>query len=198
MNPQRDYEVPDKETVRATIQLFIDHGDLFKYPIDGGVSDDEELRAYVIKNDHQDTEDGKSTLCITGINQTENVNKISTILKDMGLEIVNEKQEEDYHESIGDYVSNTLVAFAPKDIESEWNVPRLLIYGSLSPEIEEACYDAFGHKYEYNSIRNHYVVSGEGLTEQDKYKLSDAISSGHGFEDDKRFNKSQVQQSDFV
>ncbi len=198
MNPRTNYESIDTETARAFINLFIEHGNLFKFSIDSGVSDDEELRAFVIENDYKSTEDGKSTLCITGINQTEDVNKISDILRDMGLEIIEETENKDYHESIGDYTSNTITAFAPKDIDADWNVPHLLIYGSLNPEVKEACNVAFGNKYEYNNVRNHYVVSGEGLTERDKDSLASAISSGEGFEEDKRFNKSQVYQGEFI
>jgi len=115
----------------------------------------------------------------------------------MGLEIIREEKEQT-SEFIGEYISNQTVAYAPENIDAKWNIPQLLIYGSLSPEVEEACYDVFGDKYSYNNVRNHYVVSGEGLTEQDKHSLASAIDSGIGFEDDKRFNKFQVHQGDLV
>lgn len=198
MNPRTDYESVDKETARAFMNLFIEHGDMFKFAIDSQVSDDEEIRAHVIAEDNVDTDDGKSTICITGINQTETVNKISNIMKEMGLEIIREEEKEQTSEFIGEYISNQIVAYAPENIDAKWNVPHLIIYGSLSPEVEEACYTEFGSKYSYNNVRNHYIVSGEGLTEQDKYSLASAIDSGMGFEDDKRFNKSQVHQGELV
>lgn len=198
MNPQTDYGAVDTKTVRAFVNLFIEHGDLFKFTQDYNVSYYEEIRAHVIAKNNYDTDDGKSTICITGINQTETVEKIAEIIVDMGLEIIEQEENNHHYEYIGEYTSNQITAYAPKDIDAEWDVPQLLVYGSLSPEVKEACYAAFGNKYEYNNIRNHYVISGEGLTEEDKYKLTSEIDSGMGFEEDKRFDKSQVNQAELL
>ncbi len=198
MNPRKNYEDTDKETTRAFIELFITHGDLFKFAIDSGVSDDEELRAFIIENDYSSTEDGKSTICISGINQTENVNKIYNILQDMGLKIIENTEEYNYHDSIGDYTSNTIKSFSPNDIESEWNVPHLLVYGSLAPEIKEACQRSFGNKYEYYNIRNHYVIRGEELDPSIIDSLSHSMDNTNMFEDDKQFYKSNLRTADYI
>lgn len=198
MNPRTSYEDIDTETARAFIELFIQHGEIFKFAADSRVSDDEELRAYVIEENYQNTDDGKSTIEISGVNQTEKVNELSQIFQKMDLVIIDESEKEDYHESIGEYTVNTITAFAPKNINAEWNVPNLLVYGSLSPEIKDTCNYAFGNKYEYYDIRNHYVVRGEQLKISDKNDLKRAIENVNGFEDDKRFNKSQLNTSDFI
>lgn len=199
MNPRKDLTSVDTETARAFIHLFIEHGELFRFTIDSNVSDDEELRAFVIENDYKRTDDGKSTLCVSGINQTEDVNKIASIMRDMGLEIISEEEKEQHHESIGEYTSNLIVAFAPENIDAEWNVPHLRVYGSLSPEIKEACQYAFGNKFTYHNVRNHYVVVGDGLEEKHKSELTNAISStGEFFAEDERHAKSSVNTSELV
>lgn len=199
MNPRTDLTSIDTETARAFMHLFIEYGDLFQFARDYDVSDDEEVRAFVIEEDHKRTDDRKSTLCVTGINNSETVNKIARILEDMGLTIIEEEQNEDYHESIGDYISNTITAFAPENINEEWNVPHLRVYGSLNPEIIEACHYAFGNKFEYHNVRNHYVVVGEGLKSQHQSELHDAIgSTGEFFEDDKRRAQSSVNTAELI
>ena len=199
MNPRTDLTSIDTETARAFIHLFIEHGDLFQFARDYDVSDDEEVRAFVIEEDHKSTDDGKSTLCVTGINNSDTVNEIARILEDMGLTIIEEEQNENYHESIGDYISDTIVAFAPPNIDAEWNIPHLRVYGSIYPEIEEACNVAFGNKYTYHNVRNHYVIVGEGLSESDITKLSDTIGSMNiFFDDDKQHAKSSVNTAELV
>jgi len=198
MNPKTNYEDIDTETARAFINLFINHGHLFKFPIDYNDSTNEELQAFVIENDSKNTNDGKSTICVKGINQKDNVEKISEILENMGLKIIERTNKEDYHISIGNYVSNTVTAFAPKDINSEWNVPHLLVYGSLSPEIEEACLHTFGNKYDYYDVRNHYVIRGKELDKSVIDKLYVSFDKVNMFTEDKRFYKSQIRQSDFI
>jgi len=197
MTPKKDYELIDTETARAFITLFINHGNLFKFPIDNYENEDEELRGYVIENDYEH-HDGNSTINIVGINQTQKVEKLEKIMVDMGLDILHEEELNQYHESIGDYTSNVIVASATENVSAEWNVPHLLIYGSLSPEIEEACYAAFGDSYEYHNIRNHYVIKGNGLTKDDRLDLSKYINQGEGFEEDKKFNSSQASRAEYI
>lgn len=182
MNPQRDYEDGDTVTTRAFIHLFRKLDDVFQFAIDSQVADDEEVRAHLTIQNFEF--DGRTTIGVTAINEKERFETVRSKMEEMGLEILEEEEVENEHESIGSYTAYVLTAAADEAASAEWNVPHLLVYGSLSPEIEESCYAAFGHQYEYENIRNHYVVVGEGLTEQSKIKLATAIQESNDFFDD--------------
>lgn len=197
MNPQRDYEDGDTVTTRAFIHLFRELDDVFQFAIDARVDDDEEVRASLNMSDHQFG--GQTTIILTAINEGDRFNTIKSKMEEMGLDILEEEVVEAEHESIGEYTAYTLTATADDNSTADWNVPHLLIYGSLSPEIEEACYAAFGHQYDYENIRNHYIVVGEGLTADAKTELATAIQrSGEFFDDDQRHAVSSVNTASFV
>lgn len=182
MNPQRDYGEGETVTTRAFIHLFRELDDVFQFAIDSQVADDEEVRAHLTMQNFDF--DGRTTIGVTAINEKERFETVRSKMEEMGLEILEEEVVENEHKSIGSYTAYVLTASADESVSAEWNVPHMLVYGSLSPEIEESCYAAFGHQYEYDNIRNHYVVVGDGLTEQSTVELATAIQQSNEFFDD--------------
>lgn len=199
MDPRTDYESGEPVTTRAYVTMFRKVGDQFQFAVDGGVSDEEEVRSYLLTSDNQ--HGGSTTIGVTAINEKERFETIRDTLGQMGLTILEEDETEEYHEEIGEYTAYTLDATAPIGLEAEWNVPHLIVYGSLSPEVEEACYAAFGTGDEVNftNIRNHFVVYGAGVTEDAKTKLATAVQQSNEFFDDhQRDVVSSVNTADFV
>lgn len=182
MNPQTKYETGDTTTTRAFVSLFRKIGDEFQFAVDRGVNDEEEVRAYLIPEDLD--YNGQTMIGVTAINEKERFESIKNKIQEMGLDIVESDTTEEYHDSIGDYVAYTLLATAPSNLSEEWNVPHLIVYGSLNPEIKECCRAAFGNKYNYENIRNHFVVYGDGVTTEAKTKLATAVQNSNSFFDD--------------
>lgn len=198
MNPRTDYNEADTTTARAFVELFIRHDDAFQFGIDAQTPPDEELRAWLSVTNHKDT-DGRSTLGITGINQPESFSNVAETIRAMGLTVVDEMDDMQHSEDIGEYRAERLLAYAEDGVDADWNRPMLLVYGSLSPEVEEACYAAFGRQFEYHNVRNHFVVAGEGLTADHRARLSDAVSqSTEFFEEDKRRVRSSIRTGDLL
>lgn len=186
MNPRTNYEDGDTVTTRAFFTLFRKCEDEFQFAIDGGVDDDEEVRAGLLTDDIK--YDGKTTIGVTAINEEERFNRVVETARDMGLTVETEERDE-YHEELGDYTGYVMTAYAPSDLNAEWNVPHMLVYGSLSPEVEEACYAAFGTGDDVNfeNVRNHFIVYGEGVDEDSKTALETAVqNSGSFFQDTQR------------
>lgn len=182
MDPRTNYENGEVTTTRAFITMFRKVGDQFQFSIDGNTTT-EEVRAHLIINDRKY---GETTIGVTSINKKDNFETIRDTLDEMGLTILEENTSEEPNEELGDYKAYTLDATAPGGLSADWNVPHLLVYGSLSPEIEEACYAAFGDNAEFSNIRNHFVVYGDSVTENAKYELATAIQQSDSFSDEYR------------
>ncbi len=198
MNPRTDYSEADTATARAFVELFIRHNDAFQFGIDSQTPPDEELRGWISVTNHKEA-DGRSTLGVTGINQSEAFSTVAETIQNMGLTVVEEIDEQRSNDEIGEYHAEMMVAYAEDGVNTEWNRPMLLVYGSLSPEVEEACYAAFGQQFEYHNVRNHFVVAGEGLTADHRTQLSDAVSrSREFFEEDKRDVRSSIHTADLL
>lgn len=197
MNPRTDLEDADPQTARAFVQLFVQHGDLFQFGIDSRTSDDEELRAYL--NDEDFDYDGNSTIGVTAVNLLDDFDELRDGAEEMGLNIIEEDGGTKDSKDIGEYEYRTMKLRPDSDEEYDWDVPHLVIYGSLSPELEEACYAAFGHQYEYDNIRNHSLVWGDGLTRDDATTLHDTVGQSSQFFDEQRRDvQSWISTADFV
>lgn len=174
MDPRTDYSEADTTTTRMYITLYRKCRDEFQFAT--GSDDDEEVRAYLIPNDS--AYGGQTTFGVTVINAEERFNLVLDAARDMGL-ILETEQNEEYHDSIGEYTGYQFTARTSDDASGEWDVPHLLVVGSLFPEIEDACEAAFGLNIDYQTIPNHFVVYGEGLPEDAKTKLVTAIENSH-------------------
>lgn len=195
MDPWKDLEQCDRETARAFVQLFEKCGDEFQFAVDGAAGD-AEVRASII--DSARDYEGRSLISVTSINVEDNFKRIVETLEEMGLETdVEEMEKED--EYIGEYTAYVAEAFAPHNISAEWNVPHLVVYGSLTPEVEECILNAFSTSISYSDIRNHFIVYGEQLDEKAKTELTTAVQkSNEFFDEDKRAVVSDVRTSDFI
>jgi hypothetical protein len=183
MDPRTDYEDADMVTTRAFITMFRRVGEQFQFSIDGH-ADDSEVRAHLIIDDRK--HGGETTIGVTSIDNKDNFETIRNTLDDMGVTILEEEISEEPNEEIGEYTAFTLEATAPSSLSADWNVPHLLVYGSLSPEVREACYAAFGSDISVANVRNHFVVYGEGVTERAKDELASAVQQSDEFFDDHR------------
>lgn len=195
MNPRTNFEDGHKETVRAFVTLFRRAGDEFQFAIDGGVEDSKEVRSNLV------IQPNDTVISITSINEKQKFENIRQTIEEMNLNIIEEDKSEDYHYSIGEYTAYTLEAKATRnEVEDEcWNVPHLIVYGSLSPEITNCIKATFGSEYDYYDIRNHFVLCGKELDSTTKTELADAInSSGEFFEDQKRSVLSSVRTGSVV
>lgn len=198
INPRTNFEKGDKNTVRAFVTLFKKVGDQFQYHIDG-YDDSEEVRAELIIDDYKN--DGDSVISITSINEESKLNKIKQTIKDMNLQILDENVEDGFHKKIGDYKSYTIKAKAnEQDIKDKsWNVPHLIVYGSLNPEIKKSINVAFGNDVNYDNIRNHFVIYGENINNRSKTEFSDAINNTADLFNDQIQNvRSSVNTADIV
>lgn len=198
MNPRTEYAECDETTTRAFLTMFREIGDEFRFAIDSNVSEDEEVRAYLIKSNPDFN--GRTTIGVTAINSKSRFETIKEYLTEMDLEIKTE-QSQDKHESIGSYTAYTLEAYAEDLVDKDWNVPHLVVYGSLTPEIQEACSAVFGAdgSIQFTDVRNHYLVFGENLDIEDRDSLCSQIqSSNNFFESDKRHAVSNIRTADIV
>lgn len=183
MDPRTDYEDGDVTTTRAFITMFRRVGEQFQFSIDGGAGESE-VRAHLIIDDG--THGGETTIGVTAIDNKDNFETIRDTLDDMGVTILEEDVSEEPNEEMGDYTAFTLEATAPSGLSAEWNVHHLLVYGSLSPEVKEACYAAFGSDISVANVRNHFVVYGDNVTENAKDELASAVQQSDEFFDDHR------------
>lgn len=196
MNPQKDYGSFDPVTTRAAITLFRRRGDQFQFSIDG-TSDDEEVRGYV--HNSRDL-NGDTAIGLTAINNQNKFNTLVTTLREMGLSVETDNST-DYHDSIGEYEAHTATAHAPDDITADWNVPHLLIYGSLHPEIQEVYTDTFGHQSGISvaDIRNHIVLFGENVDTNTQREFASAVDkSDRLFSDQKRDTVGYIHTADLI
>lgn len=195
MDPWNDLEQCDPETARACVQLFNKCGDQFQFAVDGA-SGDAEVRGGIVNSDQN--YDGRSTIYITAINEKDNFETIVETVEEMGL-TTDVEIEENEDESIGEYTAYILTAFAPQNISADWNVPHLVVYGSLTPEVEECICSAFPTSVDYANIRNHFIVYGESLDSKAKSELATAVQkSNNFFADDKRATVSDIRTGDFI
>lgn len=194
MNPRTDLDKHDDIVVRAFATIFRKCGQQFQFAIDSGVQDDEEVRAYLMRGDDE------SAVGVTAINQEEKFDRVVKTAESLGLDTEVERTEE-HHESIGSYDAFTMSA-KPGSVESQsWNVPHLIVYGSLTPEIEKVCDGLFLHRedIDYCDIRNHFVVFGESLDEKDRTELCDSIQNSPSFfRDQKRNAVSNVRTANLI
>ena len=196
MNPRTKLESGDTQTVRAFVSLFRRIGDEFQFSIDGA-DDSEEVRANLIISDNVNS-DGESIISITAINEKNRFDSIKEEVKNMNLDIVTDEVSEEFHESIGEYKAYQLEAKASSNSE-DWDVPHLVVYGSLTPAIENAINAVFGSEINYTNIRNHFVLYGEELTPDAKTKLADSVqTSGEFFEGEQRDTVSSINTAEFV
>lgn len=198
MNPRKKLEEADPTVARAFVQMFIRAGDQFQFAVDGGVDDEEEVRAYLQAEDH--THGGQSTIGVTAINEKERYDAVKETIQEMGLELLEEDSEVNEHEEIGEYTAYFFRATAPDDFSgADWDVPHMVVYGWLSPELEEVANAKFGHKYEIEDIRNHYVVYGEDVSQDTATTLSTGIQrSNNFFADDQRDYVRSVNTCDII
>lgn len=214
MDPKTDFEEGDKATTRAYITLIRENPDVFDWVVHGrvayyyfvepadvdGIPDEDEINegqvVYSAENNHQS--DGRTTINISAINEGEKFEEVMDIAKDMGLEVIERTEEKKEDEEVGEYMSYSSVLYASDNIDRDWNVPHLLVYGSLSPEVEEACYAAFKGKCELVEVPNHYLVIGEELEKDDKVTLSDSFTNISMFDDDKEFARRQASMADYI
>ena len=184
MNPQTKYEEGDTETTRAFITLFREYGDLFKFAIDSQVDDDDEVRAYLMPNGTRDC--SETVIGVTAINNKSIFEDVVTAIKELGLTVLEQDSVTKYDETIGEYTAHTLTAKAPDDLQADWNVPHFLVYGSISPPLEDACYNAFGSACNFTNIRNHFVIYGTDINTDSKTELATAVQQSTEFFDDRK------------
>lgn len=176
MNPRTDYEEADSTTVRAYVELFRRLGDEFRFPVDGNVDPVNRAEPTLVPEDN--THD-RSTIGFVTVDDEDIYNRVRSELEDMGVEILGEKEVVD--EADGEeHTIYSLRAAPPEDIDRDWNVPHLIVYGWLRPELEEVVAGAFP-QCEYEDIRNHYVIYGAELADDAKVDLSSAISRHRNF-----------------
>lgn len=191
MNPRTKFCEGETVTTRAYISMFRKFGEEFKFAIDG-YDDLEEVRA------HLSVTGGDTNIGVTAFNEQEKFERIARGVEEMGLSVETEaKCEED--EELGQYTAYIMDAKATANIDADWNVPHLVVYGSLTPEIEECIRAEFRNAVESCNVRNHYVLFGETVDEDTKTNLADAIGRSNSFfEDDKRSFLSDVHTADLV
>lgn len=203
MNPRTNYDEADTATARAFVHLFIRHNDQFEFGVDSTTDDNKELRAHLSVTDHRNA-DGQSTIGLTGLNCSDKFEHLADEIRTMGLTVVEESEEECEDETMGGtYTANTLTAYADDEQDgvpdAAWNTPCLVVYGSLTPELEEACQEAFGTQFDYHNIRNHYVIVGGGLSPTHRTTLSETVSgASYIFDEEKRDMTSSITTSEFV
>ncbi|WP_302083735.1 hypothetical protein [Salinibaculum rarum] len=186
MNPRTDYEDADPQTARAFFELFKRHTDDFSFGIDNTAPEDEELRAHLTPSNHT-TDTGRSTFTVTAINNQESFENIAETVQTLGLSILEEVREERTDETIGNYKSDVITAYAPQNLDAEWNVPHLVVYGSLTPEFEEAIQEAVGTQFNITNVRNHVLISGDSLTHTHCTRIADTVQdASYFFEDDRQ------------
>lgn len=209
MNPNPQFRNATPKINRAFAQLFIHASDAFAFSVDSATRDGQELQGHLVPENANN--EGKILVRSTGfptIEYRDELETIQTVCEEtLGLACIEEesgtkptsepRSSEEYDEEEYEY---HLASYQPVEHRPyEWNVPHLIVYGHLSPEVTEACNTVFsGTDIEFTEIRNHYVVYGETLTEKHKTKLHDTIGQMQGFEDDIQFAQSQVSTADFI
>lgn len=198
MNPRKNLEEADPLVARAFVQLFIQYGDRFQFGVDSNTPNNEELRVFISLNDTSESP-VNSSIGISGINMVEESCELRDELVENGFELFDEDIGTNEGEVIGEYDYMSFRVFPKQEQQHKWDVPHLVVYGSLSPELKECYHAAFGTQFNINNIRNHYVIWGEGLAEDDKTKFYEAVgNSTEFFEDDRRFAQSNISTADFV
>lgn len=194
MNPRTDLDDHQTEVARAYLTLLRKCGEQFQFAVDSDVKGDEEVRGNMIKNAD------KSAISVTAINRKSEFDEIVSTAQDMGL-CTEIDSEVDNHELFGSYEVYTMEATVDSVGNRDWNTPHLVIYGSLTPQTREICRGLFNHRQgvDFCEIRNHYIVYGESISEEDRNRISDAVQrSDHFFEDDKRHIVSNIRTASMV
>ena len=195
MNPRTDFEECDLQTARAFFELFRRCGEEFKFGIDQRGMAESELRATIVPTDR--SHDDQTTVLVTGIEMPDAFERVRSEVRDIGFTVIDEESGTNESEEIGEYDYQMIAAVA--DETEEWDTPTLAVYGSLSPEIEESVYDAFGAGINVKNVRNHYLVWGEELGENPRTELATAIQRSNSFfQDEQRDCVSDVRTADFV
>lgn len=190
MNPRRDFTEMDSHTVRAYIQFQIDMGDVLKIDHSMEVSDDE-VRSYLF-------EDEQTKIGFNGVNNPYIICNIKEYFENMtGASISEYSSEVEEDPEIGEYEAS-LLSVVIEDVESEWNKPCLIVYGSLRPEIKKACHIAFEDNCDFYNVRNHYIIRGRNVTDDDRTELATALQSLRMFENERRDYISDIRTSDFA
>jgi hypothetical protein len=195
MNPRTDYSEADSVTARAYATLFRRIEDEFRFSIDQDVDPLDRAEPMLIVDDN---EYDSSTIGFMTVGDEKVYETVRSELVDLGLDILEENTNVDEHEG-EEHTMYNLKASAPEDLEAEWNVPHLIVYGWLRPELEEVLSNVFPKSVESADVRNHYLVYGEELDNTSWEDLSLAISNYDNLFDDARQDLvSDVRTSDYI
>lgn len=193
-----DLENTDTGTARAFITVYRKYDELLREPrADSTVDFDEEITWHLIA---EPIDYDQSIISITVIEDEQALEDVKTAVSELNLTILEEKQECGESEQYGEYTGYSLVVTATECNNEDWNVPHLVVYGSLTP-VREACSAAFGGDIGVANIQNHYVVYGDALSNFDnpKTRLHDSISANaNAFKDEIRDLKSSVSSSSYL
>lgn len=195
MNPRTDFEECEPQTARAFFELFRRCGDEFKFGVDQRGTAESELRATIVPSDH--SHDDQTSVLVAGIEMPDEFERVVNKMQDIGFNLIDKESGTNKSEEIGEY--NYQMTAAVADESGDWDTPHLVVYGSLSPEIEESIYAAFGARINMASVRNHYLVWGEQLGERPREELATAIQHSNAFfKDEQRDRVSDARTADLI
>jgi len=193
-----DLETADTETARAFVTVYRNYDELLREPrADSTIDFDEEITWHLIADP---IDYNKSIISITVINDEQALENVKTAVSELNLTILEENQEHGESKQHGKYTGYSLVVTATECDNEDWNVPHLVVYGSLT-SVREACFAAFGENINMANVQNHYIVYGDALSNFDNPKttLHDSISkNANAFEDEIRDLKSSVSASSYL
>ena len=193
-----DLETADTETARAFVTVYREYDELLREPrADSTIDFNEEITWHLIA---EPIDYDQSIISITVIEDEQALENVKNAVSELNLTILEENKEHGESERHGEYTGYSLTVAATGCDNEEWNVPHLVVYGSLHP-VRDACYAAFGGDVSVANVQNHYVVYGDALSnfENPKTKLHDSISNNaNAFEDEIRDLKSSVSASSYL
>lgn len=207
MNPRTQFEPCSVKLSRAFAHLFIHCSDQFKFSADSSTEDTQEISAHLSRENAENEE--SIVLRATGLPEITNRDQLAEIKRvckhELGLVAIDkmsgtkqtEELDNEYEESAYEY---DLTRYQPLERKQyDWNVPHLIVYGSLNPEVREACELTFrGTNIEYTNIRNHYVVYGENLVKKHITELSEKMDEVYGFGELERDAQMELSTATFI
>lgn len=182
MDKNTDFEDGHKETIRAFVTLFKRAGDKFQFEKDEYTEDFEKIKPNLtIGSD-------STIITIISINNEQKFKNIKQTIEGMNIKIIEENESHSEHDTIGKFTAYTLAAKAVKtEVKDEnWNVPHLIVHGSLSPEITNSIKTTFGSRHDYYDIQNHFVLCGKDLDSSVKTELEHTINETSEIDEDKK------------
>lgn len=177
MDIRAEYETGDTATTRAFFTLFrrFANKDVFKFAVD--TNDNlNQVEAMLRPNDAQYNQ--QTTVKIIAVNNEERYKQLQAECDKIGFTILDETDEVEHTESGHTAHINRLTATIKNNPNAKWNVPHLVVYGSLKPEIKEICQEQFGTTIRTQNIRNHYVLYGDNLHSGQYSSPKDTLAQG--------------------